>query len=174
MPWTQQQKTTCKKYKQTQIQKHTVCSTNHGSSGWKTKKISTKVKQRLLEHTCGQVAWQYWENKMRFQGMDIQEIDWATIHKVVNGMTIKQQQWATKSTTSFCVTRRMMYHWGQRETAACLRCGYDNETTPHILQCPNPVAQSIVDQNTQDLRALLKELDTDPNTMEDLREGFYT
>jgi len=34
--------------------------------------------------------------------------------------------------------------------------------------------QSIVDQNMQDLRALLKELDTDPNMMEDFGEGFYT
>jgi len=106
--------------------------------------------------------------------MNIQKIDWATIHKVVKSMTIKQCRWTTKFTTGFCATGLMMYWWGQRETTACPQCGHENKTTAHILQCPNPIAQSIVDQNTKDLRSLLKELDMDPNTMEDLGEGFYT
>jgi len=42
----------------------------------------------------------------------------------------------------------------------------------HILQCPNTTAQDIRDRNTNELRAILKDLETDPDTMEDLSKGF--
>jgi len=105
--------------------------------------------------------------------MDIESIDWTTIHTVVKGMTIKQWRWMTKFTTGFCATGQMMYQWGQQGLTECPRCGYETETTAHILQCPNSEAQAIVDQNTQELQDLLKNLDMEPNTMEDLSKGFY-
>jgi len=80
----------------------------------------------------------------------------------------------TKFTTGFCATGQMMHWWGQQETATCPRCGYESKTIVHILQCPNQAAQLIVDQNTEELRTLLKDLDMDPNTMEDLSKGFHT
>jgi len=56
---------------------------------------------------------------------------------------------------------------------ACPRCKYETETTAHILQCPNLAAQVIGERNTKEYRALLKDLETEPNMMEDLSEGFH-
>jgi len=42
----------------------------------------------------------------------------------------------------------------------------------HILQCPNPTAQAISKWNIKDLSTLLKDLEMDPDTIEDLSKGF--
>jgi len=38
-------------------------------------KVSTKAKHRLLDHTCGQAAQDYWANRTQFCRMDIQSIN---------------------------------------------------------------------------------------------------
>jgi len=135
-------------------------------------KISTAVKHRLIEHTCGQATRDYWSNKSRFRGMDIESIDWPTIHSVVTGMMIKQWRWTTKFTTGFCTTGQIMQWWGQRELVACPRCNHKTETMGHILQCPNTTAWQIRDRNIKGLQEILKDLETDLNTIEDLSKGF--
>jgi len=137
------------------------------------KKISTAVKHWLIEHTCRQAAREYWSNKSRFRGMDIESIDWPMIQSVATSMNIKQQRWTTKATTGFCSTGQMMQRWGQREPASCPWCNHETETTGHILQCPNPAAQEKGNRNTKELRAILKDLETDPDMMEDLSKGFH-
>jgi len=106
--------------------------------------------------------------------MDIKSINWPMIQSVVTGMTITQQRWTTKFTTGFCTTRQIMQRWGQRESVLCLQCNHETETMGHILQCPNTPAQEIGDRNTKELRAILKNLETDQDTMEDLSAGFST
>jgi len=61
---------------------------------------------------------------------------------------------------------------GKGSLAACPQCDYDIEMMAHILQCLDPMAQVIGDQNIKDLRTLVKDLDMDPNTIEDLSKGF--
>jgi len=56
----------------------------------KNKKVSTAIKSWLLEHTSRQAAKEYWANKTRFQGMEIELIDWTAIQMVVMAMTITQ------------------------------------------------------------------------------------
>jgi len=61
---------------------------------------------------------------------------------------------------------------GEREAATCPHCKHEMETMAHILQCPHPGAQTISDNCIKDLRLILKDLDTEPETMEDLSKGF--
>jgi len=89
--------------------------------------------QQLLEQTSGNTARSYWAGKTHFRGMDIKSIDWQTIHHVVNGMTITQQRWTTKFTTSLCAMGHMMYRWGKHQSAGCPQCGAEFETMAHIL-----------------------------------------
>ena len=136
-------------------------------------KISTAVKQWLIKHTCRQAVRAYWSNKTQFRGMDIKSIDWSMIQIIVTNMTIKQQWWTTKFTTGFCTTGQMMQRWGQQESAACPWCNHGVENTVHILQCPNPTAWEISARNTKELWAILKDLETEPDTIEDLSAGFH-
>jgi len=133
-------------------------------------KVSTAVKIQLLEHTSGLAAKDYWANKMRFHGMEIKSIGWTVIQLVVMAMTIKQCRWTTKFTTGFCMTGKMMHRWGKWTLAACPCCEHKTETTAHILQCAHPGAQSI--SNQCQLRNLLKDLDTEPNIIQDISAGF--
>jgi len=104
--------------------------------------------------------------------MDIESIDWVAIQTVVTSLTIKQQWWATKFTTGFCMTGQRMHQWGERETATCLCCKHDIETTVYILQCLHPGMQTVSNSCIKDLRSILKDLNMEPETMEDLSKGI--
>jgi len=60
----------------------------------------------------------------------------------------------------------------QRNMADCPRCGYLQETTAHILQCPNLEAQRLWDSVILQLREQLLESDTEPGIIEDLSAGL--
>jgi len=60
----------------------------------------------------------------------------------------------------------------KRESAACPRCGYELETTTHILQCPQQSSQLQWDSDICNLRSVLKELKTHPDIMEDISSSI--
>ena len=84
------EKTTGKRYKQAQTPQYTASRGEPWELWLENEKISTEVKHQLLDHTCRQATWEYWANKTQFHGMDIQSIDWTTVHTVVKGMTINR------------------------------------------------------------------------------------
>jgi len=70
------------------------------------------------------------------------------------------------------MTGKMMHRWGKRTSVACPHCAHKTEMTAHILHCEHPGAQTISDQCLHELRSQLKDLDTEPNTIEDISAGF--
>jgi len=78
----------------------------------------------------------------------------------------------TNFITGFCTTGQRMHQWGKRETATCPHCEHETKTTAHILQCLHPGTQTISDSCIKDLRSIVKDLDMEPETMEDLSKGF--
>jgi len=109
------------------------------------KKISTNLKYHLLDHTPSQAAHAYWTGKARFWGININLVDWDTIEKVISGQTITMCRWTTKFTTGFCTTDCRMVKIKLQQMADCPCCGYPNEDTSHILQCPHPDRQLLWD-----------------------------
>jgi len=91
---------------------------------------------------------------------------------VITSQTINMRQWTTKFATGFCATGCRMAYNKQRNTADCPWCGYLQETTVHILQCPNLEAQRLWDSAILQLREQLLESDTEPGIIEDLSTGL--
>jgi len=56
--------------------------------------------------------------------------------------------------------------------SACPHCGYLDEDTGHILQCPNPEAQTIWDSAILQLQEHLKENDMDLGITKDISAGI--
>jgi len=56
--------------------------------------------------------------------------------------------------------------------ADCPQCRCPQETTSHILQCPQPESQSLWDGTILELREQLLQADTDPDLIEDLNTGL--
>jgi len=56
--------------------------------------------------------------------------------------------------------------------ADCPQCSYPQETTLHILQCPQPEAQSLWNSVILQLREQLLESDMEPGIIEDLSAGL--
>ena len=136
------------------------------------KKASTNLKYRLLEHIAGKAAQAYWSGKKRFQGIDTNQVDWATVEKVLESQTINMRRWTVKFVTGFCATGSRMAHNKQRKTSECPRCGYPRETTAHILQCPEVGSQTVWDASILQIRHNLLETDTDPSLIEDISAGL--
>jgi len=83
--------------------------------------------------------------KKQFWGININQVDWTTIEMVITGQMINMRRWTTKFVTSFCATGSRMAHTTQCPTTDCPWCGYPQETTSHILQCPQPESQNLWD-----------------------------
>jgi len=52
------------------------------------KKASTNLKYCMLDHIADKVAQDYWSAKKCFQGINIHQVDWAMVEKVLKSQTI--------------------------------------------------------------------------------------
>jgi len=104
--WTQQQKTTGN------TTTHNATAHPYDSTGkageFCLEKISTNLKNHLLDHTAGKVAKEYWSGKTCFRDIDVNLVDWKMIEKVVKSQMISMRQWTAKFTTGFCTTGHRM------------------------------------------------------------------
>ena len=91
---------------------------------------------------------------------------------VLKSETINMRQWTMKFVTGFCATGSRMAYNKQWPTADCPQCGYPQETTSHILQCPQPEAQSLWDSTILQLREQLLESNMEPGIIKDLSTGL--
>jgi len=55
------------------------------------KKISTNLKNHLLDHIVGKAAKEYWAGKTCFHNIDVNLVDWNTIKKVVKSRMISMR-----------------------------------------------------------------------------------
>jgi len=131
-------------------------------------KQSLNTKTQLLDHTCGLAAQKHWSKKQGFLHTDLSSIDWDSIDTATVPMTISQNFWSSKFVMRFSATRKMMQQIGQWKSAACPWCREDSETTVHILQCPWPSSQLWWRLDIQSLWALLKDLETNPASLDDI------
>jgi len=80
--------------------------------------------------------------------------------------------WTIKFTTGFCSTSHRMAQMKKHTTSVCPHCSHLDDDTSHILQYPNPEAQTLWDGAILQLREHLKENDTDPGIIEDISAGI--
>jgi len=150
---------------------HTVSQQRVENFPW-TQKISTNLKYHLLNQMAGKAVKAYWAGKTRFRNIDTNLVDWSTIGRVVKSQTISMRTWTIKFTTGFCSTSHRMAQMKKHTTSACPHCSHLDDDTSHILQYPNPEAQTLWDGAILQLREHLKENDTDPGIIEDISAGI--
>ena len=109
-------------------------------------------------------AFEYWvERKKRFTNENFGDVDWDANKIAMKSVSNTRRQWVTKFQAGLCGTGRMMKRWKQRVIDNCPRCGAENETTTHVLQCQSESATAIWNKSVQELDTRLKDIRTCPD-----------
>jgi len=135
-------------------------------------KVEYKPKIQIGRAYCRTSGTNQLGRKKCFRDIDIQQVDWTMIEMVITSQMINMRRWTTKFVTGFCATGCQMAYNKQQTMADCPRCGYLQETTSHILQCPQPEAQSLWDSAILQLREQLLKSNMEPGIIEDLSTGL--
>ena len=135
---------------------------------WQISFLGTRVcknlKSFLRESIEGGKAVEYWITKRkRFNTTNFFRVDWEANKDAMESVSVTRRHWVTKFQSGICGTGRMMKIWKQRVIDNCPRCGSNNETTTHILQCPCKSAQEVWDQSLLTLEEWLKYKKTCPD-----------
>jgi len=94
------------------------------------------------------------------------------VKNLLKTQMISMCQWAVKFVTRFCATSSWMIYNKQWKMAECPCCGHPQETTAHILQCPNAGSQTMWDDSILQLQHTLLEANTNPSLIKDLSIGL--
>ena len=64
-------------------------------------------------------------------------IDWKAHGRAFRDIPLGKKRWLTKHASGHCGVGRMLQRWKWQSHSECPRCGQDDESTPHILRCPD-------------------------------------
>jgi hypothetical protein len=98
---------------------------------------------------------------MTAAGFDL--VDWQSVHTSLKGFPEMFRVWASKHMSRFCGVGRMQHICGFWDNSHCPRCKEDNETTTHILICPDEDAGREWRNRVANLGIWLLEMDTHPS-----------
>jgi hypothetical protein len=83
---------------------------------------------------------QYWQERENIPEPYVRRIHWHALGKAFRKYPAGKQRWLVKHSTGQCGVGRMHLRRKYHEHSQCPRCGQDDETTQHVLQCSAPSA----------------------------------
>ena len=89
-------------------------------------------------------------------------VDWKTRHEALIPRGQNFKLWLTKQSSGFCGTQSMVAHWDPSRDGKCPDCG-GNETSSHLLVCPNHDRTSLLRDQTADFHSWLLTKGTHPD-----------
>ena len=98
--------------------------------------------------------------RMTAAGFDL--VDWQAVELAAEGFPEMFRIWASKHMSRFCGVGRMQQICGFWDNSQCPRCKQDNETTTHVLICPDNAADLEWRCRVANLGIWLLEVDTHP------------
>lgn len=131
-------------------------------------KICSHLQKTLTFHIEQQRLRQHWKKKNKFSPYAERSLDWTVIHKSHKGTSPAFHQWLSKWITGFCGVGVMMKLWKFQNHDRCPRCNAGREDTTHVLQCPQPEAVNLWQEEMEKLDTWL----TDNKAHPDLQESI--
>ena len=94
----------------------------------------------------------YWHRRHRFTVDQHQSIDWQLLAHSMRAVTFDRSIWIAKQVSGWAGVGHHLHHWSATTSSACPFCNADNETTQHVLLCPDPRVRTHWEQSVQKLQ----------------------
>ena len=122
-------------------------------------------KQEVYDYTYGKTdSVPYWQdNRHSFPTEQEQTISWHSITKAFKTWPWGKTKWMTKFWTGFAPVGRVMKRRKEWQHDMCPRCFSTNETSMHVLQCPEQSSRTQWETSISKLEETLVELRTHPS-----------
>ena len=131
-------------------------------------KIYNNYRSRLLVNTYHHQAQQYYCSKCSWNSQTFQSINWLAIQRAMSMCSSATRVWVSKFSCDFIGTARMLARREYWLESKCPRCGSDNETTTHIIQCPHPPHREQIDRRIDDFRLWMESRHFEPDLCADI------
>jgi hypothetical protein len=141
----------------------------------KHNKVTANIQMKL--YACVQEidSIKYWEAKQE-QPDSLQVVDWVSIGRAMAKIPRTRRGFITKHVAGMCGMGKFMKRWREWDTDNCPRCGLP-EDAPHVWTCKGDGTGDIWIKAIQELKKLLRTLDTDPTLLHILityLKGWYS
>jgi len=90
-----------------------------------------KVEKDKSTWTCKD----FWKERENIPEAAMEHIHWEALKKALAISPQGTQRWTLKHSTGQCGVGRMLQRWKYQEHSLCPRCGEQDETTKHAIQC---------------------------------------
>ena len=104
----------------------------------------------------------YWTKKHSIAPQLFTSIDWERCGKAMKTILFGKKRWLVKHLTGFCAVGRMMKIRQEWSHDLCPLCLQPDETTDHVVVCPDPRARLQWFGSIDKLGVTLKKLGTEP------------
>jgi hypothetical protein len=128
-------------------------------------KATTDPTDMLLQriHKGTMQDWLSCPNHLWMTAAGFNLVDWQSVHTSLKGFPEMFRVWASKHMSRFCGVGRMQHICSFWDNSHCPRCKEDNETTTHVLICPDEDAGREWRNRVANLGIWLLEMDTHPS-----------
>jgi len=90
-----------------------------------------KVEKDKSTWTCKD----FWKEREIIPKAAMEYIHWEALKKALANSPQGTQRWILKHSTGQCGVGQMLQRWKYQEHSLCPRCGEQDETTKHVIQC---------------------------------------
>jgi NADH pyrophosphatase NudC (nudix superfamily) len=119
-------------------EKTTIWIDNRKLAHFDKHELYSIVHGRANHHLTDKKTWsckQYWQTRENISDECIERVHWHALGKAFRKYPGGKQRWLVKHSTGQCGVGRMHLRRKYREHSQCPRCGQEDESTQHVLQC---------------------------------------
>lgn len=126
-------------------------------------KITSNLRNHLYNTLTSSLTQQYWIDKMKIDQELKDSIDWKSMGESFTAISMEKQKEVVKWNSDCCGTAKNLKRWKEQTHQRCPTCGFDGETTDHILKCPHPDSKKTWEKTVGNLDEWLKQQSTAPD-----------
>jgi len=125
--------------------------------------LSSHLRPSLLDHLSYTEATHYWIQKEQLTPQTVTQIDWSLLGTALRSCPPTYSMWLAKFASGHSAVGTTMARWKKWDSPRCPMCHTVDETTCHVLQCPDPIRTSKWTQTIDELQSWLVQSDTNPD-----------
>jgi hypothetical protein len=135
-------------------------------------KICSELKPTLIALIHTNTIQQHWMKGHIISGYTESFVDWEATQRSQRNISKSRQWWMSKWMTDFCGMGIMLVQYSYQKHSKCLYSQQSNESTAHIIQCPNPDAISLWEMEVHNLHKWMQDNYGEPSMINIIRDNL--